>query len=507
MHHRINKYATKTNRRNRSAILQRGRRQQLHQSGHQNTYPENLVYVEEPVTDEECSDDTDEFFYESSTISRYEDEDYYGQNVEDDIIFYYVDDKNIPHAIEMNDELNKQTLEDELFESNCEMNSSCSFDSSSGSDSESEQNMIDLNDELEEQALCQLSVNSRGLGSSESSDSDMERGFLPAKYDRDFLESVRKKFAEKFASSHESSSEDSDFGSDIEFSYEESDSDMPADNGYDAGHVRDYDSNKSSSSSEGEGVTIYSHSFDLPECLEDESSNEELLANESSLNEYDSEGNLCAQNSDNEEFTENTSSDDEYDSEGNLCAQDSDNETFTAIDSSDHMVNLKDCELLEIENDLYKLILRLPSSIKNQTKIDFKRRKNELIVSGKLAYYQHDDADDEDDPMEGDSSDSRESSDNSSDSNDGESDEENFEDTKHQIKKIRNQDMAFEMHFQFEKAVKADEIKASYNWAGELELLIPCEDEKSYKRNSCISIEIQNGDSDDESTTEEISAY
>ncbi|KAF7999669.1 hypothetical protein HF325_005518 [Metschnikowia pulcherrima] len=158
------------------------------------------------------------------------------------------------------------------------------------------------------------------------------------------------------------------------------------------------DEDISSESSDDEGITIYKHRFDLPD-------------------RYDSD---------------NDSTDPELefsDDELLLQANDSDDE-FDVIDLSKELKDSKECEVVELDDNTYKLNLRLPSLIKEDLKINFLKNENELVINGK---------------------------------------------------------------FVFDKVVKFDEIKASFLENGELELIIPNEGVEidAAENNVAISIEGQ----------------
>ena len=58
------------------------------------------------------------------------------------------------------------------------------------------------------------------------------------------------------------------------------------------------------------------------------------------------------------------------------------------------------------------------------------------------------------------------------------------------IKDFKNQEIQFEKHFQFDKLIKGDQIKATFLPNGELELIIPNEGVAVNKDDNTISIAI-----------------
>lgn len=275
-------------------------------------------------------------------------------------------------------------------------------------------------------------------------------------------------------------------------------------------------SSDSSDSSDDEGITIYKHRFDLPD-------------------RYDSEN-------------DSTDAELEYsDDDLLLKANDSDDE-FDVIDLSKDLKGSKDCELVELDDETYKLNLRLPSLIKEDLKINFLKNENELVITGKFNFtFDESDSEEEADEdtesqdkmvdaqtdivaeakedkvTENDAESSSSSSDSDSSSSDSDSDsdsdsssssssssssdsssesesesesddeEEVMEDAQELIKDLQNHEIQFEKRFVFDKVVKFDEIKAAFLDNGELELIIPNEgvEVDSKKNNVAIQIEGQ----------------
>ena len=73
-------------------------------------------------------------------------------------------------------------------------------------------------------------------------------------------------------------------------------------------------------------------------------------------------------------------------------AEDSEDE-IEVIDLSGDLENSKDCEIVELDDNTYKLNLRFPSLVKDELKIDFLKNENELIITGKFNFTDVDDSD------------------------------------------------------------------------------------------------------------------
>ncbi|ODV70506.1 hypothetical protein HYPBUDRAFT_151801 [Hyphopichia burtonii NRRL Y-1933] len=567
----------------------------------------NLVYVEEPETESEVEEsyesgsDDSEVSEEEAYYVPESDEDAYEFNLnyndsDDDHVDYLVDSSDDGfNVIDMNDELENDVvdafdsqgdvidLNDELvrlydsesdfedsdidIDSESELDSESESESESDSDSESESesdsdsdseseseseaedilDVVDLNDQLQAQALYDV-LNSVDENDIEVSTDDESLTDLEIDYDNKelddqlALESIRQDFDEALNSEDEVSFSDAsddylidtdgDEFIELDSDYESSDDEDLNQKLIDAGDANNYDySDYSSDSSDDEGVTIYKHRFDLPDSYEsdNDSTDEELIYNP----------------------------DDDL-----LRAQDSDDEV-EIVDLSNDLANSKDCEIVE-NDDFYKLNLRFPSLIKDELKIDFKKAENELVINGKFDINLEDDDEDEDEVFEdaeeeepksqeeqeeqeqeqnddieidneekaenssesesdsesesssSESSDSEsessssESSDSESESSESDSEssddeEEIEEDADALIKDYANHEIKFEKKFQFDKLVKHDEITAFFLENGELELIVPkIADSTFNKDDNVVAVSINNIDKDDETTTDEI---
>lgn len=575
----------------------------------------NMVYVEEPASEEEySSEEEDEEVYEfnlkdnkkrhqqleSESESESESDSDSDSESDSDI---EIDSEDEVYLIDLNDELENEAIEylaangkvydlnDEIVkyydsesdssESDSDSSNSSESDSDSDSDSSNSESsdseydmepqdildMIDMNDQLQAQALRQISgeLSSDSESESESeSESDSESDVSESETDTDIeyssdlaqlkdqllVENVRQAFEEGLVSEDEillSEDEDEELGSEPEYFELESGDEIYFDDEdiYDAGNPNnyEYDDESSSDSSDDEGVTIYRHTFDLPEYNSDEDSTDEELV----------------------------SSDEEiYDGEGYLVADDSDDDEIEIIDLSKDLENSKDCELIELDESTYQLNLRFPSLVKEELKIDFLKHENELVIKGKLnfndVFEEESDFEESEEEQElegevileeGSEEDSEEDSEESEEELEGEvileeADEEDEEDedydvdtTKNDdeplewsgfvgqdeddqaevdvesefeeeeeikedaeilIKEFKNHEISFEKHFVFDKIIKFDEIKAKFLKNGELELTIPNENNVVDKNDNLFAISIEQDPSSpsDESTTEEI---
>ncbi|PVH13764.1 uncharacterized protein CXQ87_001882 [Candidozyma duobushaemuli] len=321
----------------------------------------------------------------------------------------------------------------------------------------------------------------------------------------DELEDVRQTFADELDSSDEedvsdlSSDSDDDVFFEVGSDYDSSDDESSDDDIAVDEYLSDSDSSDSDSSDD-EGITIYRHRFDLPDRYDsDNDSTDEELALYQPEQKY-------------------------------LLANDSDDE-FDVIDLTKDLKDSKDCEVLELDDNTYKLNLRLPSLIKEDLKIDFSKAKNELVITGKFSFTgeesEESDVEEEvsevdkiaealeaEEPeakswswsssSESDSSDS-ESSDSDSDSDsssssssssesESDSDEEVVEDAQDLIKDFQNQEIQFEKHFVFDKIIKADEIQAKFLANGELEMILPNEGVEVNQDTDKIAITIESAD-------------
>lgn len=534
--------------------------------------PSKVVYVEEPdseieseseseVTDysEEVEDsDIESEVYEFDLNENEQPElEYYGSSD------YDTDDYN--DIIDLNDELENAAVDrldsrGKVYDLNDELvryYDDSDSDSDSGSDSELDSELeaelelyepedildiIDLNDQLQAEALKQITGceydeanSSSDISSSESNsddDSDIDSDDSDSETDLDIeyssdeedlndqlqLENVRQVFADDLVSDDEVSvPPESDLESETEYIEVESDMDSGSED------EQEYDIcdecnafDDESDSSDDEGITIYRHRFDLPD---------------SYGSDYEDESDY---------------SDDEIPEQLMLRANDSDDE-IAMIDLSEDLQNSKDCELVDLNDHTYKLNLRFPSIVKDELKIDFIKNKNELVISGRFNF----DADSDDEEIEEEieeqaqeiedeqgenkevdnaeilsssssssdsssstssssssssDSDSDSESSSSSESDDSDSDseselsssdsEEVQEDTESLIQDFANHEIRFEKHFQFDKVIKFNEIKAKFLKNGELELIIPNENQENI-----LSIDVE---SDDESVTDEI---
>lgn len=383
--------------------------------------PSKVVYVEEPdseieseseseVTDysEEVEDsDIESEVYEFDLNENEQPElEYYGSSD------YDTDDYN--DIIDLNDELENAAVDrldsrGKVYDLNDELvryYDDSDSDSDSGSDSELDSELeaelelyepedildiIDLNDQLQAEALKQITGceydeanSSSDISSSESNsddDSDIDSDDSDSETDLDIeyssdeedlndqlqLENVRQVFADDLVSDDEVSvPPESDLESETEYIEVESDMDSGSED------EQEYDIcdecnafDDESDSSDDEGITIYRHRFDLPD---------------SYGSDYEDESDY---------------SDDEIPEQLMLRANDSDDE-IAMIDLSEDLQNSKDCELVDLNDHTYKLNLRFPSIVKDELKIDFIKNKNELVISGRFNF----DADSDDEEIE-----------------------------------------------------------------------------------------------------------
>lgn len=504
------------------------------------------VYVEEPETDSESSEseydgyaqsDSDEEVYDFDLQRNdsKEDSEFESDNEGYEEVFIIADDTD--DFIDMNDALELDAVDameadgkvrdvnDDLVryydsDSESESDSDSELDimgAQSDSDIESESDYDVSEMDTDEEVILLLDSDLENLSDIESdSESDNESVTdleVDSSSDEELqLESVRKTFAEKLEPSDE---EDSDISTEAEYdddvffevdsNYTSSDDeDVPVD--VDAGDPVYYEyyvsDDSDSDSSDEEGVTIYKHRFDLPD-------------------RYDSEN-----DSTDEEL--NYSDDEEL-----LRANDSDDE-FEIVDLTKDLKDSKDCELVELDDNTYKLNLRLPSIIKEDLKVDFLKNQNELLISGKFDFTADEsdsdielaESDDEevyqsaeesksgvDSGSESESSDSESDLSNSSSSSSSESESDDSsspsesesydsdseseteedirEDAQQLIKDFQKQEIQFEKRFQFDKVIKFDEIKATFLPNGELELIIPNEGVEMDRDNNTVSINIE----------------
>ena len=309
------------------------------------------------------------------------------------------------------------------------------------------------------------------------------------------LEVIRQEFENGLASQEESSSdsdEDTELGSEPEFIEVESDEDDTSDE---------------------EGLTIYK------------------------------DNSICGPCEDCDCEEEEADEEEEEDSEG---------EDYSVIDLTDDVANSDDFKLEEIDGSTYRLTVRLPSVVKEELKIEFLKQENELVIKGKLNFNsladsdEEDSSDDEDeegvettkltpaefieyslledddedeeededfnedDDMEDISSDEEEEEEEEVGDDDedllraeaSDDDEEIQEDAEKLIKEYKDQEFYFEKHFEFDKLIKFNKIKARFVDDDVLELTIPNKNKTSDDENS-IAIDIEPFVDDESSTTEE----
>lgn len=434
------------------------------------------------------------------------------QDVNDDLVRFYDDS-------ESDSEIDTDSDSDSDSDSGIEeIQEIIEFDSDSESESESDSESSDSESSDDEILLIKggeaesESESDSECGCESDSETDLE---LDSEEEAEFIRQV---FADKLESSDELSTEEEEdddvfFEVDSDF-YNSDDEDIVVDS-----DLSEY--NDSDSDSDDEGITIYRHKFDLPD-------------------RYDSD---------------NDSTDPELDlsEDEMLMAEDLDDEEFEVIDLSKDLKDSKDCEVEELDENTYKLTLRLPSIIKEDLDIKFLKNENELVINGKFNFTgEETDSEDDEDFEEDDeeeqgvtaevevaeassdsesesesdsdsdssssSSDSEtssgtsssESEDTSSESEDEEvaaeieveeadekdaeesdNEEEVVEDAQNLIKDFKNHEIQFEKRYQFDKIIKFDEIKASFLENGELQLIIPNEGESSSRDENTISIAIE----------------
>lgn len=522
----------------------RGRRY----SGYHYPQPSNSkVYIEEPETEEEeesgseydvsPEDEVYEFGLDDNSDNEYadvvyDDESDFDTESESDgkeEIFIIANDDVVDiNDILAEDALNYMEAEGALRDVNDDLvryydldsessDSDLSSEVSEASDDDSEID-VELDSEIEDlqKTLYLLS----GEADDDSvTDLEIETG--------DELEDVRQSFADELDSSDEEAVSDllSDSDDDIFFEvgsdYDSSDDEFSDDDIAVDEYLSDSDSSDSDSSDD-EGITIYRHRFDLPDRYDsdNDSTDEELALYEP---------------------------DQKY-----LLAKDLDDE-FDVIDLTRDLKDSKDCEVLELDDNTYKLNLRLPSLIKEDLKIDFSKAKNELVITGKFSFTGEEseesdvedevsevdriaealeaeepeakvaeaagnDEDEEDEEYENADSSSSSSSSSESDSSDSESsdsdsdsdssssssssssesesdsDEEVVEDAQDLIKDFQNQEIQFEKHFVFDKIIKADEIQAKFLANGELEMILPNEGVEINQNTDKIAIAIESAE-------------
>ncbi|CUM66201.1 uncharacterized protein PRCAT00003859001 [Priceomyces carsonii] len=333
--------------------------------------------------------------------------------------------------------------------------------------------IVDLNDQLQAELIAQGTTGE----SSSSSSLDSELSYSSDEEllnDQLQLENVRQSWLEDC---EESSSSNSDSSvSDIDMIPE---SELGSE-------LSELDE---TSSSDEDGVTIYEHKFDLPESFQSESESEsESDSDETSDEECDDDHCL-------------------------LTANDSDDE-LEVIDLSDDLENSKDCELTQIDDNIYKLNLRIPSIVKDELKLDFLKSENKLIIKGKLninidsdyesadEQYTESESDSESD-LDSEDSESSESSYSDSSYSSSSDDEEIHEDYHSLVKEFKNQEIPFEKHFTFEEPIIFEGIRAKFLKNGELEVIIPSEEAIGAQDSDKVAIEIDS-DSEDDSFTEEM---
>lgn len=461
------------------------------------------------------------------------------RDVNDDLIRFYDSDSESESSSDSDLDIVAADSDcDSECDSDCECENVCESDcncesSDSESDSESDSDIeSDSASEMDtDEEIILLLDSDLENDSSLDSDSESVTDLDVEDEEERQLEHIRRSFAEELQPSEDEVSDIStEAESDDEVFFEvnseyDSFSDDDEDVEVDAGDPVHYDyymsDSSDSDSSDGEGVTIYKHRFDLPD-------------------RYDSD---------------NDSTDDELDyseDEEMLRANDSEDE-FEIVDLSRELKDSKDCEMIELDDHTYKLNLRLPAMIKEDLKVNFLKNENELVISGKFDFTAEDsdvelaESDDEQDDevyqsaeetkedqsesSESSSSESESDSDSESSSSssssesegeeesetetakadsdaeldaksgevseeseesDSESDEEEIvEDAQQLIKDFQKQEIQFEKHFQFEKMIKFDEIKATFLANGELELIIPNEGVELQKDDNTVAIAIE----------------
>lgn len=533
-----------------------------HRYGRQNYskyhYPQpshKQVYVEEPQTESESSESeydgyaqSDEEVYDFDLQSN--DSDEYPQEYSEELdfdsdddreeVFIIADDSNdfidLNDALEM-DAINSMEAEGKVRDVNDDLvrfydsESGSESGSESSSESESSESESDSDSELDsdidmdsdEEIILLLDSDLENNSESESeTDLDVEND------DERQLEHVRRSFAEELESEDEVSDVSTEAESDdeiffeVDSEYDSSDEEVEVDAGDPVYYDYCMDDSSDSSDSDGEGVTIYKHRFDLPERFdsENDSTDEEL---------------------------------DYSDEELMLRANDSDDE-FEIVDLSRDLKDSKDCELVELDDNTYKLNLRLPAMIKEDLKVNFLKNENELVISGKFDFTAEDsdielESDDdeyksaeetkeeaessesessdsesseseteeteaaeesekveaeqnesaESDSSESSESESSESEASESEASESDSDEEEIaEDAQQLIQDFQRQEIQFEKHFQFDKIIKFHEIRATFLANGELELIIPNEGVALEKDDNTVAITIEDAEENSE---------
>lgn len=498
------------------------------------TEPSSGVYIEEPESEPEASSESEYDAYGSDLAEETydfpleinEDEDDEDSGIEEIFVLPEDDEDDYSDSdiVDLNDDLTEQAL-DFMTEDGVVRDVNDDLVRFYDSDSEvaSEDEEIDSDEytlDSEDEDILLITQ----PDSEDESVTDLEMDYESESE----IEDVRQQFASELDSSDEeplSDSEDEldaeDIFFDVNSEYSSSDDEDEAD---EQKLLTNYDDMEDESSDE-DGVTIYRHGYPL--YSSDDEYNEEEL---------------------------------DEDDQGLLMAQDSDEE-FDVIDLSKDLKNSKDCEVIDLDENTYKLNLRLPAIIKDDVKINFLKKENELVISGKFDFtgeesdaeiddevaedagqendeeeeendedYKEEEAkEDEDASSSSDSSlsesesesesesdsESSSSSSSSSSSEDESSDsevddeEEVLEDAEDMIKDFKNQEIQFEKHFQFEKIVKPDQIKATFLPNGELEVIIPNEGVPQETNENIVSISLgglEEARPEDQSNVENIEA-
>ncbi|KAG5417079.1 hypothetical protein I9W82_004712 [Candida metapsilosis] len=488
--------------------------------------------------DEEDSSDGNIEFIDASDVELESDGDEYYVDLNDQLVS--AEDIGAPEVHDLNDEIVAYYDGEEAS----------SDSSESSSDEEDADEGVEAIVHLTEEA------DSSADDSSDSEDEIMGYIVDTKKLEEKLLlEAIRQDFEEELVSpdEYESRDEDSELGSEPEYI--------------------EIDSSDEDESSDEEGVTIYK-SLPCTECdCEDEQEDEQ-----------------------------------EEEDDDLQVVRDDDKE-FSVVDLSDDVANSSDYQLEELDDGSYKLNVRFPSLVRDELKIEFLKKENELVIKGKLNFngaetedeededevediteltpaefinyaLDEDDDDEEDDEYsyadpedvseeeysgdedsavlsgkekakaekakrdfilsqieelekrdgynedsdsdydidseeeeeEGDDFEGFYEDEEPEDSEDSEEeyesdessseDEELQEDAEDLINQFKDQEVFFEKHFQFDKVIKFNKIKARFVGDDELELIIPSKNTTVEEDNS-FAVTVDSSD-DESSTTEEI---
>lgn len=500
---------------------------------------------------EEDSSDVDTKFIDASDVESESDENEYYVGLDDRLVS--AEDVGVPEIHDLNDEIVAYYDDEESNSSSSDSGSESTSDSDPASDSDSNE-VSDSDEEVE--AVVHLTEEANS-----SDEEDSENEVIGYIVDTDklneklLLESIRQEFEEELVSpdEYESRDEDSDLGSEPEYIEVDSEEEDENDESSDEESVTIYKSlpcTECDCEDEDDDLQVIKdddEEFSVVDLSDDVANSQDyqleelddgsyklnvrfpsLVRDELKIEFLKNENELVIKgklNFNGAEVEEEEEDDEEENDEEedvdvtqltpaefiNYALEDDDDEDDNEYDYADP----EEVSEEEYSGDEDSLVASARDKARAESaKRDFilsqieESERRDGYNEESDDDYEIDSEDEETADFEGFYEDSDEDSEDESESSEEESesseDEELQEDAEDLINEFKNQEVFFEKHFQFDKVIKFNKIKAKFVGDDELELIIPSKGATVEQDNS-FAITIDSSDDEDESsTTEEI---